>query len=553
MRSNLYPANQPKVNATECTSGSPPAFNVSVPCSTDLDCNTQGTCAGGANADRKCTCRDGFTGDYCEQGPPTAGNCSLVADVCLSGSLVSSGWATPGTGPSKNVSSLSECCKLCNLVDGCNNFTYFDTKYVTPPTAWQTGPWAGYCALYTNVGAPKESTKDTPCVSGGSNGHFVPPCSADADCNAEGTCATPGGSCTCKDDFTGPLCQTSPTNMGSCVSHTGLRMTGTPIFSPSANNGQAPPLTTPTPQDCCYECTKHAQDTPNPCRNFTYNSTSKECNLYPSVGPLSWDDAFVSGGPLPAPPSEDHTLKNLQVGVCLSGALLVDVATPTLEKCAGVCSTYLECKNFTYKIDGSNDCSLQKSGATVTKDPTCISGAVQPSGGALPCRDSAGKLDCSGAGSCKDGTCACDDGFSGGSCGMVPEKEGSCNVQAGLCLDSSSPLPPPFGVRNATSIADCCYLCDQTIPPNLCQNFTFNTTTKICKLLPSQPSLQSYDKQCISGGAGGHYPNLECRNAADCNNQGTCTNVSSSALHFLASHASCQIAGIEYLACLTVR
>ena len=89
-------------------------------------------------------------------------------------------------------------------------------------------------------------------------------------------------------------------------------------------------------------------------------------------------------------------------------------------------------------------CTLEKVGATEVKNSSCVSGTVQPGNGALPCRESA-KLDCSLSGSCINGTCTCTGGFSGGSCGLVPESFGSCNVQAGLCLDSTSPLPPPFG------------------------------------------------------------------------------------------------------------
>ena len=67
-------------------------------------------------------------------------------------------------------------------------------------------------------------------------------------------------------------------------------------------------------------------------------------------------------------------------------------------------------------------------------------------------------------------------------------------------------------------------MCDETTPPYLCTNFTFNTSTKICTLLPIQPALQSYDVTCVSGGAGERYPNMQCRTGGDCNDQGTCTN-----------------------------
>jgi hypothetical protein len=329
----LFTANQPKMNASECISGSPPAFNITLPCVTDPDCN-DGTCTTGV-----CTCKDGFTGNYCEQGGEVAGNCSVVDNICLSGQEVTTKWTTSLTGPSKNVTSLTECCRLCTLVGQCSNYTYYGPGYVTAPGKWASGPWAGYCSLMTGVATKAVSTKTTPCVSGGSQGHFVLPCQADTDCGgAGGTCA--GGKCTCDAGFTGPLCGTCPSAMGSCVLNKGVRMTGrSPIFNPSANHGTAPPLTTPTAEDCCYECTKHSQDTPNPCANFTYNSSSKECSLFPTVGTMAWDADFVSGGPLARGPSEDPSLTNLKAGVCMTGNLLIETTTPTMAGCAGLCAT----------------------------------------------------------------------------------------------------------------------------------------------------------------------------------------------------------------------
>ena len=44
-------------------------------------------------------------------------------------------------------------------------------------------------------------------------------------------------------------------------------------------------------------------------------------------------------------------------------------------------------------------------------------------------------------------------------------------TQAGLCFDTASPIAAPFGIRNASTVKDCCYMCDQLAS---CGNFTYN-------------------------------------------------------------------------------
>eukprot|EP01052_Picozoa_sp_SAG31_P024679 SAG31_NODE_2116_length_6414_cov_2.444181_3_plen_611_part_00 len=142
-------------------------------------------------------------------------------------------------------------------------------------------------------------------------------------------------------------------------------------------------------------------------------------------------------------------------------------------------------------------------------------------------------MDCNWNGACNNGTCSCSDDFRGPSCGLTPENYGSCNLQAGLCFDTSSPVAAPFGIRNASAVQDCCYMCDQLAS---CSNFTYNKSWVFgdnpqrfppgspdgnCVLIPSASSV-SFDTSCISGGIAGHMI-LPCRSDKDCNDQGTCT------------------------------
>ena len=79
--------------------GYPPFLNVSLPCVTDADCNGEGTCDGG-----KCSCTNGFSGEFCNTAPASVGKCFSQGNLCLTGTDVKTGWNNPAlTGPSESL------------------------------------------------------------------------------------------------------------------------------------------------------------------------------------------------------------------------------------------------------------------------------------------------------------------------------------------------------------------------------------------------------------------------------------------------------------------
>ena len=82
------------------------------------------------------------------------------------------------------MSSVGDCCYLCDQYPTCTNFTYRSDT--------------GKCNLFTSG---KGVTLNESCISGGSAGHVWPlPCRDDKDCSGHGTCN--GGACNCTGGFT---------------------------------------------------------------------------------------------------------------------------------------------------------------------------------------------------------------------------------------------------------------------------------------------------------------------------------------------------------------
>ena len=282
-------------------------------------------------------------------------------------------------------------------------------------------------------------------------------------------------------------------------------------------------------EDCCFECSVFPG-----CVNFTYGIANKTCILLGEIAPMMWDASgdCVSGGVLATAANPVPSLPSLMTGVCFDGDTVATKTGSSLLACEDACAQVGACVKWTYKSNSST-CSLEGAGATKSSDPGCISGNA-PAGGMLPCRAAAltpgvaNFAECSGQGTCSNGTCACKGGFTGVNCERIPTSLGNCSIHHGICYDASTPLGkdcspgiPCLGIRNASTVGDCCYMCDSEAT---CTNFVYNTTAGVCTLLgvvPVKSTMIVGDPTCISGDATEHII-LPCRNGVDCNNQGTC-------------------------------
>ena len=274
-------------------------------------------------------------------------------------------------------------------------------------------------------------------------------------------------------------------------------------------------------EDCCFECSVFPG-----CVNFTYGIANKTCILLGEISPLVWDATgdCVSGGVLGTAPNPVPSLPSLMPGVCYDGDTVATMAGSSVLGCEDDCARIGACVKWTYRMN-SSICSLEGGGATKSSEPGCISGSA-PNGGMLPCRVGspgvANFAECNGQGTCGNGTCACKGGYTGANCEHTPMALGNCSIHHGICYDASTPLGKgPFGIRNASTVGDCCYMCDVEAA---CTNFVYNTTAVTCTLLgvaPAKAAMVVGDPTCISGDATEHII-LPCRDAVDCNNQGTC-------------------------------
>lgn len=471
-----------------CTAGKPGVVNFA-------ECSGQGTCTNGT-----CSCSAGYSGPNCERTPAALGNCTLRHGVCYNIDAPIKGFGTIS-----NVSTVGDCCFACDSLATCTSFMYNSTSRT--------------CTLLP--AKPDRSTVvvgDPSCTSGDSTEHSILPCRHDDDCNNQGTCGN--GTCSCDEDFNGPRCEFVNKLEGNCTVTEASCVTGSALF--------AAPVTVSGADDCCYECSKHnAQVGPGPgaCVSFLFNSTAKTCLMFsdlatPVTAPLSpRDPSCVSGVAVTSIPSMCNAAY-IKAGVKLSGTEIATTpkSKSTLGSCCAECETTPLCTNYTFdSSDGS--CSLFKAGAIAAPDGDCISGSGNSD--ALPCRDSKGKLDCSGQGSCTNGTCACPEGFSGSKCEHAPQSVGGCTLNAGTCLAGTG----LFGTGPADTVGDCCFMCDKqsaATPP--CTNFSYNASSKHCVLL-NQPATtgNTLDEDCISGAsAGGKAATCRDGNKEDCSDQGTC-------------------------------
>ena len=463
----------------------------------------------------------------CEKAPTKLGNCSLAGGICLAGDpidpLIAPGFAPPA---GRSVSSVGDCCYLCDQYPTCTNFTYRSDT--------------GKCNLFTSG---KGVTLNESCISGGSAGHVWPlPCRDDKDCSGHGTCN--GGACNCTGGFTtatdatSASCAVAPASSGSCKIQPGVCLGPGkgPLFKNSTGCTDtckvASTMLLPSVEDCCFECSVYPKNMGGSglgCQSFTYSTSNKTCTLLSGTfaeATKTWDPTLdcVSGGALAAVPNTLPGLGDLKSGVCLDGATIATKHAASLSQCEADCAGLAACANWTYHLNKST-CNLEGPGAAKSADPGCVSGGA-PAGGMLACRDSknAGQenfADCSGQGACVNGTCACKGGFLGANCEVTPASMGNCTIHTGVCYDKSSPSKGPYGMQNATSVGDCCYRCDSL---QTCTNFVYNVTSKLCVLLEAAPDATATtvgDPTCISGDATEHVI-LPCRSADDCNGQGTC-------------------------------
>ena len=465
-------------------------------------CSEQGTCSNGT-----CSCNKGYSGANCEKTPLDMGNCTLHHGICYDTST-----PMPGFGTLLNISTVGDCCFMCDTVATCMSFVYNSSNAT--------------CTMLSALPVRADNIVGDPaCISGDATEHAILPCRDDEDCNSQGSCDS--GKCTCSDGFNGPRCEFVDKLEGNCTITEASCVTGSALFTA--------PVTVSGPDDCCYECTKHNAKVESlgaggtgACMSFLYNSTSKSCTMFsspatPVAAPLDpRDPACIAGVAAPVTPSMCDA-EYIQAGVKLSGSdSQIGEAIPksSLGECCAECEKTPLCANYTLDNSDGGSCSLFKAGADPAPDGSCISGAANSD--ALPCRESKDKLDCSGQGTCNNGTCSCPTGFSGSTCEKIPASLGGCTLDAGTCLAGTG----IFGTGPADTIGDCCYLCDkQSVATPPCTNFTYNASSKHCLLLnDASPTGNTLSEDCVSGTApGGKAATCRDGNKEDCSDQGTCT------------------------------
>lgn len=262
------------------------------------------SCNGGS-----CNCTAGFTGDSCEQAPASLGNFTLLGGICLNGDpvdpLVAPGFApgTPQHPAGRKVDSVADCGRYCDEFPSCTNFTYHTVERV--------------CNLFTSGSSP---TRNTSCISGGSNGHTWPlPCRGDSDCSGHGTCNV--GICNCTDNYQNTNCDVAPADFGGCNIVPGVCMVPKSddiLFKNSTmcNSACTGPSTliVDSFEDCCYECSVFQG-----CQNFTYSVSNKTCVLMAKEGTKTWDPTgnCQSGGKVLPQPNPAPGLDKLMPGMQL--------------------------------------------------------------------------------------------------------------------------------------------------------------------------------------------------------------------------------------------
>eukprot|EP00039_Didymoeca_costata_P010375 m.139653 g.139653 ORF g.139653 m.139653 type:complete len:515 (+) comp14804_c2_seq1:145-1689(+) len=105
-----------------------------------------------------------------------------------------------------------------------------------------------------------------------------------------------------------------------------------------------------------------------------------------------------------------------------------NVTAVDVADCCQACQSEPQCKYFEYVIPKKR-CWLKTSGmGGHSHDPTCVSGGIQ---NASQCTND---LDCNYCGTCKDGKCVCDPGFTGEQCEVLNLGNPLPCGKGGLCL-----------------------------------------------------------------------------------------------------------------------